>query len=377
MRTANEEGVKLILPADVFYNTEMHLCRDISSLAVGTIGSDIKVCDAFSASGVRGIRYAKENANVKGVTFVDIYEEAAKAIVENVKENCVKDATVACEGVNKFLYDNEFDFVEIDPFGTPSPYIHDSVRCFRKKKVAWLSVTATDVAVLCGAHAKACWKNYGARPLDNEFCHENGIRIMLGKIALVAAEFDFGIVPLFSLSHKHYMKTIVRLHAGAEKAFESVRKLGTIRWCKKCLAHESSFGFNGGESDECQCGGKWDYAGPLWLGEIHEKETVAKMRELNTKREYANKEKLEKLLSTFDAEIGMPAAYYDIHCLCKVLGITAIGTDEVIAQLAKKKYKAVRTHFRPTAIKTDAKQKDVISAIKAACRSQRRPGRRG
>jgi hypothetical protein len=35
-----------------------------------------------------------------------------------------------------------------------------------------LCVTCTDMAVLSGAHAEACWSKYGATPLKAKFCHE-------------------------------------------------------------------------------------------------------------------------------------------------------------------------------------------------------------
>ena len=202
------EGLAKIAGAEnVFYNPHMEFCRDISSLAVGAIGGKISICDSFCASGIRGIRYKLENSNVESVSFVDLSKNACALAKKNLKLDKVK-GKVANEDVRRFFLDNEFDFVELDPFGTPAPYLHYAFNSFRSKKIGYVSATATDVAVLCGAHSEACLKVYQSHPVDNEFCHENGVRILVGKMAREAADSELGIEPIISFSHRHYMKVI-------------------------------------------------------------------------------------------------------------------------------------------------------------------------
>ena len=57
---------------------------------------------------------------------------------------------------------------------------------------ARLMVTATDVAVLCGADSKACMRLYDSKPIHNELCHESGMRVMIGYIARMLANSDLG-----------------------------------------------------------------------------------------------------------------------------------------------------------------------------------------
>jgi len=66
----DEEGISFTAGKNVFYNPNMKFCRSVSSLAVGVIGGKLSVIDAFCASGIRGIRYAKENSNVEKLTFL-------------------------------------------------------------------------------------------------------------------------------------------------------------------------------------------------------------------------------------------------------------------------------------------------------------------
>ena len=84
-----EENIKFEVPERIFYNTKMRFCRSMSSLLVGAINElnneeKLSIIDGFSASGIRGIRYAKENKNVENVLFIDWNKEAIKTINKNV-----------------------------------------------------------------------------------------------------------------------------------------------------------------------------------------------------------------------------------------------------------------------------------------------------
>ena len=70
-----------------------------------------------------------------------------------------------------------FNIVDLDPFGSPAPYLDAATRSV----VHLLEVTATDTAPLCGAHFNSGMRKYAAVPLNNEFHSEMGVRILLGK----------------------------------------------------------------------------------------------------------------------------------------------------------------------------------------------------
>lgn len=336
----------------VFYNPNMAFCRSLFSLAVGAIEKPLTMCDAFAASGIRGIRYTKENRNVAEAVFVDIEPDAVKCIKKNIKTNRIRNATVLRGNISRLAFDIVADFVEVDPFGTPSPYLYDVLRIFNPLKTGHLSVTATDTAVLCGGKTKAALKNYHSKPLNNEFTHENGLRILIKKIAEVAAEFNFGIRPLLSLSDRHYLKTLVLLERDAEKAHRSLTQLGYVTYCNNCGFRDSAPRF---PPERCpHCNDTIDYAGPLWLGGLHHKAFIEKMQQLNEKREYGQKEEINDKLAMIAAETGMPPYFYDIHCMSKRLKLKTVPKiGNVIAAAEKQGYRISRTHFCPTAIKTD------------------------
>jgi len=357
-----EDGITFSTSKTVFYNPAMRLCRSMSSLAVGAIAEKIEVVDAFCASGIRGIRYMKENKNVKKLTFIDIDRRAISLAKKNAKANKLgSKASAVVANISRAAFDHDADFLEIDPFGTPSPYLVDAFRYFNTKKTAYLSVTATDVAVLCGGKTAACMKNYHSKPLNNEFTHETGLRIMLKKIAETAAEFNMGITPLVSFSDKHYLKSVLMVRRSADLAYDSLKQLGHVSFCKKCgFRFESRF-----PEQKCfHCGSDNDFAGPLWLGELHDGDFLKKMAALNKARTYADRDEMAGMLVLMRGELGMPPYFYDVHAMCKILQTCSVPRmDAVLKRLQDSGHRAVRTHFTPVGIKTDAPFSAISEAI--------------
>ncbi|MBI2079349.1 tRNA (guanine(10)-N(2))-dimethyltransferase [Candidatus Micrarchaeota archaeon] len=348
-----EEGIEFEVK-EIFYNTEMRFCRSISSLCVGALAEKLNILDGFCASGIRGIRYAKENSNVTIVTSLDYSKKAINQAKKNAKKNKIEKANFVCEDFNKYLIngENEFNFIEIDPFGTPVPYLYSVFYSMQNKKEFYISLTATDTAVLCGHESKACLKNYHSKNLNNEFTHENGLRILIKRILETTGEFNFGIEPLFSLSDRHYLKVILKCEKTAVKADECWKKIGFTSFCSSCGWRKSGKRI----INYCEkCKRQTDYGGPLWLGELQNKKIIGKMIKLNSKRDYADKKELEKTLNLIKNEIGFHPYYYDVHQLARRQGWKELPKiDELIEKVGKKGIKAVRTHFSPIAIKTDA-----------------------
>jgi tRNA (guanine26-N2/guanine27-N2)-dimethyltransferase len=65
---------------------------------------------------------------------------------------------------------NEFDVIDLDPFGCPSIFLDSAVQSVKNGGV--LLVTATDMAVLAGNSAETCYVKYGAVSLRSKSCHE-------------------------------------------------------------------------------------------------------------------------------------------------------------------------------------------------------------
>ena len=59
---------------------------------------------------------------------------------------------------------------------------------------------------------------------------------------------------------------------------------------------------------------------------------------------------------------GCPT-HYDVHNICKKLKISAPKLDLIFEELEKRGYSAVKTHFNPLGIKTDASLAEIKKII--------------
>lgn len=348
---------------NLFYNPQMHLCRSFSSLLVGTLPKKLSFLEGFCASGIRGIRYSAENPDAfSSIDFVDISPEAAELSAANAKRNGLGACAHEAE-FNSFLMDKSYDFIEVDPFGSPAPYLYHAIRSFRNSKGGYLSLTATDTAVLCGAHPGACMRIYHSVPLHDEVFHEAGVRILWKYVSEIANEFNFGMLPLATLSHRHFFKLFLKLEKGSVKALECFGRTGYLTFCPACGHRQAGRA----ALEICpRCAKKPSWAGPLWLGELHDPGTLSGMQELNSGREYVHKGQLEGLLSIMEGELGMPPWFYEIHKTCGRLGIQPPPkTGVLIKKLEGAGFAASRTHFSPLGIKTDAGICDFAKALKS------------
>ena len=261
--------------APVFYNPVMEFNRDVTVLAFQayqrTVNRDITICEPLTGTGIRSVRFATEIHGVKKIVSSDINQRSAKLAAHNVSLNGLQEkVTVKHRDANRLLNDHgapktRFDIIDIDPFGTPVPYLDSAIRALRNKGL--LAATATDMAPLCGVHAKACLRKYGGKPLRTEYCQELAVRLLAGCTATLAAKHDVGTRVLFSHCSDHYIRVYTEISYGAQKADESVKNLGYILHCFSCLHREIAEKPFAKTLEKCpECGAPMEYAGPMWLG---------------------------------------------------------------------------------------------------------------
>ena len=356
---------KISSDAPVFYNPHMELNRDISILALQTFQKqedrNINICDLFGGSGIRGVRYKNEIDGVGHVFINDISETANEYERHNVELNNLKDIEIFQHDAR--MHRGEFDVIDIDPFGTPSPFLDSAGYCSRRNSL--LCVTATDTSALCGTYKEPCIRKYNAKPYKSEYCHETGIRILAGFVALTLAKYSKSIEVKLSHSTEHYMRLYIEVKKGSKKSDECLKNIGYISHCKHCLYREENKGLATSTPNICpECGEKLIQAGPLWLGEIQNEEFISKMIAESENKKLNTKKDVLKLLESCSIEAKSPATFYDVHKICKILKISAPKLDLVFGNLEKEGFEAVKTHFNPLGIKTNAPLKKIKEIIK-------------
>ncbi len=372
-----EEGkVQILIPEvretvssdmPVFYNPRMRVNRDLAVLALRyqchRIGRELMVADPLSASGVRALRFLKETSCVSRVYANDIDQRAISIMEENFRINGVPQERyeIHREDANFFLrrsWGFGFDYVDLDPFGTPVPFVESAALSMKRGGI--LSLTATDTAPLSGTYPKTCLRRYGARPLRNEFKHEVGIRILIKKVVELAAQHDIAMIPLFAYAHLHYFKLFFMKDRGANLTDSLMERIGYLLYCFKCANREAVVDVLKLRENCPVCGGRFSVGGPLWLGELWNREFVDFLHREAEQEESVHRE-TKRILSLIreESEVQKPG-FYVLSKLCEKLGIPR----QPPIRKAVEFFEGVRTHFEGDGFRTELPHREVLRRAK-------------
>lgn len=343
--------------APVFYNPKMELNRDISVACMGAFArKQDTYIDVLGATGIRGVRMANE-VGLK-VVINDWNPRAYELIKRNIEQNQLN-AMAQNKNANVLLSESHFDIVDVDPFGTPMPFLDSACRSVKKM----LCITATDTAPLCGAHRASGIRKYGATPLKTEYHSEMGVRILLGAIARNLARCDKSMSPLLSYAMEHYVRVYLAVEKGAAKSNEMMEQVGFICHCFGCGFRSWKHGLTVSMPEKCpSCADTISLAGPLWLGRLHDKKFCGLvLRELEH-RKLGTRQTAIKLVRLC-AEEQEILTFYDQHAMCKKLKINPPPIGSTISALCDAGFKASRTHFSGTSFKTNAPLEEIAKIL--------------
>jgi tRNA (guanine26-N2/guanine27-N2)-dimethyltransferase len=97
-----------------------------------------------------------------------------------------------------------------------------------------------------------------------------------------------------------------------------------------------------------------EFAGPLWVGKIFDKQFCMKMEQQAEHMAFNQRERIGKLLASMINEADAPATYYVIDNICDRLALPVPSVKSILEALKKEGFQACLTHFNPTGIRTDA-----------------------
>ncbi len=374
---------KISKKLDVFYNPIMKFNKDATILLLNCVeNKPMQVCDLLAGSGIRSLRMLKELKkgklksifiNDKHAGFFDtirqnlelnsIPEKQAKFYESNsdYKYNIVRSKTSINkkltiekkinvtneEGSQLLLKTSGFDYIDIDPFGSPNPFLDAAVKMVSRGGI--IGITLTDTAALTGTYINAGKRKYWAKAVKNEFMHETGVRIFIRKVQLIGAQYEKALAPILSIAKDHYYRVFFRAEKGKQKVDQLLGQHKYFIHCQKCFKNSFSV-FNNKEC--CDSQGLW--AGPLWAGKLHEKSLLKKMAKIS---EGETKQYFELLLEEDSID---SAFFFDIHKMCKELklqNLPSFGT--IINSIQSKKFLASRTQFNRFGIKTDIQAEEL------------------
>lgn len=352
--TVQEGPTTIVVPEDhskhgpgtkngnVFFNEQMAFNRDVSVMFLRSLTKErITVCDAMTATGSRAVRIANEVPNTV-VTANDINPDAIPYINANIQLNNLSNCKASNRNMHSLLAEESFDYVDLDPFGSPAPFIQSAIIGCRKNGI--LAITATDTAPLAGAHAIKCRRRYQSEPIRGYMCHEGGLRILMCTIAKELAKFDRGMKPLLSFYADHYFRTYIQVLEGAEAADRTLAQLGYMGYDPLNLERSTSFRYD-----------PQHVAGPFWLGPLHDKDAINRMTPENT----ATEKRCIKMLDIWKNELD-EVFLYDMSELSSHTKLSPPKLEDMIDALNMSGH-ASKTHICPTSFKTDLTTKEVVS----------------
>ncbi len=355
MSIINEGSVKLRISKigkiskemDVFYNPVMSFNRDISVLLLNSVNKkSMQVADPLAASGVRSIRFLRElntrENKIKKIYINDYNKSSTKSIKNNLALNKIqykKNSRLVISNLdaNIFLLSSSgFDYIDIDPFGTPNPFL--DAACKRISRDGILAATATDTSALCGTYPKACLRKYWAMPKRGAIMHEIGLRILIRKIQLVAAQYDKALIPMISYSKEHYMRVFLKNEKGKSKVDYVLKQHGCF-----------------------------DNAGPMWLGNLLDKNLCNQIYKNSLKNKiFKNNKELINFLKILKEESKINAVgFYDLNDISSKYKIRKLQKkDKLMEKIKKLGYQSSETHFKGEGIRSDISLKELIRILK-------------
>ena len=356
-----------------FFNPNAKWNRDISMLVYKVYTSSSKnktLADSICGVGARGLRASVEIPQIETIYFNDLNPIAIEFAKESAKLNQVQDKCIfKTNEVCKFLNFEEreirrFDIVDLDPFGSPSPYVDCVLRSVSNGGL--ISITATDTAVLCGVYPSVCYRKYYGFPIRSEYSNEIGVRLLVSFIALNATRFDLSVVPYFCHSNLHYLRVYLKIIFSSTLANTVSSKIGFIKHCQKCKSRRIAKIRE--QNLVCDlCGTKCIMAGPLWIDSIFDSDFVNSM--LNELKNSENStsprndhNRLLKMMQICTSELPIPA-YFETDSIASSAKKSSISLDKVISTLASNGFQSSKTTMNKKGFKTNASPKEIIELL--------------
>ncbi len=341
----------------VFFNPKAKLNRDFSVIAYAAFLKNFQgpkiFLEGLSGTGARGLRVANE-LKIENIIINDLNPTALKIAEYSAKLNNIKNIEFSEKEVCRFFSNHSKkgergSIIDIDPFGSPAAFFDCGIRATMHGGI--LSTAATDLQVLNGLFQGACKRKYGGIPVRTEYGNEIAIRLVLGCLRMVAARLGVKIIPLFVESEMHYYRTYVKVLNRPDQQ----ENIGYILHCKNCGHRKITLE----QEQECElCKLKISIAGPLWIGNIFDKEFVQNML-LEIQNLEVDKV-CEKTLHKCLAESEMSGTYFTLDEIASKMKSSPPKLENAISYLQKNNFVASVTSFSPTGFRTNAKINEII-----------------
>lgn len=363
-----------------FFNPAAKYNRDISILiyrnSIDQSRKNISFVDSMCGLGARGVRVAKEIPQIQKVVFNDfnmLSTQTAKvnAIINNIYHKSNFYTSEICSFLSSSVnFDNRATVIDLDPFGTPAPFLDCILRAVENDGM--ISITATDTAVLQGVYPRVCYRKYYGIPLRTRYSLEIGTRLLLSCTSLVASRLDLYINPIFAHSYRNYIRIYCKVSKSNYLANKISDKLGYILHCFECGYRELMK--KGPSEMNCPlCQKKMRMGGPLWVSRIFDKTVIFKIlaeilesetrmaKGANLSKQDMNPHK--RFFEIASKELDHVPYHYNSDEFGKLMKNSTHPLTKIVDKLITDGYDASSTIFSPTGFKTEANLREIKSSL--------------
>ena len=394
-----------------FFNSLQVLQRDLSVLAVrthlDTLGTSqaaqvkkngFSVLDAMCGGGVRAVRYALECPQVVRCVAVDL-NPASVATARKTVEASLSAATQAgraspvvevlngdCNRVMASMGGRPFGAVDLDPCGSPDPFLDEAVRCVASGGLLAVASTedpALDPALCRRRYGGACWSREAGRCAGAGAANEVFVRLLLSRIIAAARAAGRRATPLLSLNLDFFRRVFVRIDDDDEEGglvdppgvfFRAVRAKKSDAWGR---SWESVAGVLAADEEG------W-VAGPMFAGPLHDRAFAERLvaacadavpAAVPAFVPFKSVARLRALLrlavgEAIAEDVAVGAQVLLPHAVAKQTGreaMTGAAWAAVVEQLGAAGFAAAVAHASDgCGLKTDAPLEEALRAVRAA-----------
>jgi tRNA(guanine-26,N2-N2) methyltransferase len=308
----------------VFYNPAMSRSRTRSVLLMQyaieneLIGNGpIYAVDGLSATGLRARRWLNElpqdSAERIHATIIDMNQFALDLALKTHEEFPPIHTSGELKAINgdlrSAILNQGWHWVDIDPYGSPIPFLDTAIQSIARKGI--IEVSATDTAALTGSSKNPLLRRYGARVRNDGLAHDSALRVLLATVGRVASKHERRIEPLMSIWDSHHLRVSVRVIRSIEGANKIEECLGwrvfsptreEVLSSIECGLHPKTsleimpmhcflpFSYPVNKKDE-------RFSGPMWIKNMGKKEVLEFMTEERALKMCGPVEKKQDILS--------------------------------------------------------------------------------
>ena len=389
LKTISEAGINFLLPEveqlvpeakhiprrsdPVFYNAKQSLNRDISIMMLHAIknlqlNKLENVVETFAGTGIRALRYALQGPKLQNLYINDISPPSINLTKDNfaLYKDKITTQTHYYNMDAKLLFlelrqqDIFLDFIDIDPYGTPQPYLRNALLTLENSGV--LAITATDMPVITGKYPEKAYRLYqipNFKVANRSYCHEIGLRMLIAYVQREALFYKLPLVPLLSYYCDHYVRAFLH-HDSSVSVDKIIQTHGYITDCSQCGKREF---FSWKDSFKhkyicSNCSSNVRPLGPLYLGPLHQNSVVVQLQryiiDFPKKHLIDRRARLERMIPLFkeDLKVNLPW-YYELGYISKKYKLSIRSPALIIEKLHEKGFDAGLTHFDGQSIRTN------------------------